>query len=152
MNSSCCAFGAILTLLITTGCYGRHPLDPSETEEAEVARSPSASHITSRCDASGGLHVTAPQNAAVVARDSVDAQIEISIAEPETDTGPSRRTRSLGFVGDAPLTQSRTYGGPWNVPDGLLPIHPHGLASPSPPLRAYSTIQSEYQRRLSWVR
>jgi|GEM_PF-5047441 len=103
----------------------RHaPRDPNTTGAS--ARS-GAAKVTCRCDAEGGLHVTAPASAQVrvpegAARDDAEAEITVEERAPGT---PIRRTISLGYVGDAPLTQTPSRGGPWNAPDGVLPRHEH---------------------------
>jgi hypothetical protein len=84
--------------------------------------------VRSRCDAEGGLHLQVPQGSTVERREgeSEDAEAEITLPE-QRGTTMIRTTRSLGFIGDGKLTQIPSRGGPWNVPDGLLPIHHHGL-------------------------
>lgn len=86
-----------------------------------------SSKVRCRCDADGGLHVTAPATAQVrpmTNGDREDAEAEIALAERPAGTR-IRRTVSLGYVGDGPLTQVPSRGGPWNVPDALLPPHQH---------------------------
>lgn len=97
------------------------PADPDSFTVTESAK------VRCRCDADGGLHVTAPANAQVrpmTNGDREDAEAEIALAERPAGTR-IRRTVSLGYVGDGPLTQVPSRGGPWNVPDALLPAHQH---------------------------
>ncbi len=101
--------------------------DGASSASADVTRD--VSRVRCRCDADGGLHVQAPAGAKVTvaesaSEDEADAEIEIEIdRRPST---PIRQTVSLGYVGDGPLTQVPSRGGPWNVPDALLPVHSHG--------------------------
>jgi hypothetical protein len=128
---------ALLSVLVTTGCFG-HPLDPGEIAAEDLARGPTAAGrgrggetVTCRCDAEGGLHVRAPEGATLRVPDgarSEDAEAEIVFADA-APSQPVRRTRSLGFIGDNKLTESRSRGGPWNAPDAVMPIHPHGGGS-----------------------
>lgn len=99
----------------------RSPPDPDSFTVSESAK------VRCRCDADGGLHVTAPADAQVrpmTNGDREDAEAEIALADRPPGTR-IRRTVSLGYVGDAPLTQIPSRGGPWNVPDALLPPHQH---------------------------
>ena len=75
------------------------------------------------CDADGGLHIAAPQGSRVSRSEDAPAEAEIVLADAAP--APLRRSKSLGFIGDNPLGQSRSYGGPWNVPDAVLPPHRH---------------------------
>jgi len=102
----------------------RAPVDPN-TVGAVRAAGPAT--VRCRCDEDGGLHVNAPQGSVVRVPEEAtreDAEAEITVPERKPGT-PIRRTVSLGFVGDGPLTQSPSRGGPWNVPDALLPAHQH---------------------------
>ncbi|MBS2013295.1 MAG: hypothetical protein JST00_10435 [Deltaproteobacteria bacterium] len=97
------------------------PADPNMFAVSDPAT------VRCRCDAEGGLHVTAPEGARVRSMtngDREDAEAEIALADRPAGTR-IRRTVSLGYVGDAPLTQVPSRGGPWNVPDALLPPHQH---------------------------
>jgi hypothetical protein len=125
------------------GCIGRDkdPMDPSdflhgvmsETEERvehgkRVPRHAPAGDprktVRVACDEEGNLHVRAPDGSTVTRPDDAanDAEAEIAFAEPAR---PIRRSRSLGFIGDGKLGESRSYGGPWNAPDAVLPKHVH---------------------------
>lgn len=135
-----------LTAIGTTGCGERDPYNAYDVASANQFQAeqraqamkhappdPDAFTVTEsskvrcRCDADGGLHVTAPANAQVrpmTNGDREDAEAEIALAERPAGTR-IRRTVSLGYVGDGPLTQVPSRGGPWNVPDALLPAHQH---------------------------
>lgn len=123
------------------GCVDRDPFNASdvaaadafharEAEKARMASSPpSAQTVRCRCDEEGNLHVHAPRGSTVRAAQREgddDAEAEITVPERRPGT-PIRQTVSLGFVGDGKLTQTPSHGGPWNVPDGLLPKHAHGM-------------------------
>lgn len=102
----------------------RAPVDPNTVG---AARAVGPATVRCRCDEDGGLHVHAPQGSVVRVPEEAtreDAEAEITVPERKPGT-PIRRTVSLGFVGDGPLTQSAGRGGPWNVPDALLPPHQH---------------------------
>jgi hypothetical protein len=102
--------------------------DPSLWREEGVARAPAgASSRTVRvgCD-DDGLHIRAPQGSRVTVPDDATYPAEAEIAvEEDVPARPLRRTKSLGFIGDNKLTPTPSRGGPWNVPDGLLPPHEH---------------------------
>jgi hypothetical protein len=131
--------GAATVLLVASavsalGCIGKDPADPSDfaspsAEEREVARAKPGDPrrtIRAECDKDGNLHVRAPDGAKVTT--PADAG-ENAVAEITLDEAPGRRlrrTKSLGFIGDGKLGPSRSHGGPWNAPDGLLPPHAHG--------------------------
>ncbi len=136
---------AILGLGLTTfatGCGEREPYNAydvaaanqfqaQQREEAlrhapadKGANDGAKAKVVCRCDADGGLHVTAPPDARVTAREGEDAEAEISLDDRPPGTR-LRRTVSLGYVGDGPLTQIPSRGGPWNVPDAILPLHDH---------------------------
>jgi hypothetical protein len=127
----------LVSALTTLGCFG-HPLDPGEIAAEDMARASTstgrergAATVTCRCDGEGGLHVRAPEGSRVRVPDgpaSDDAQVEVTLAD-NASTGPIRRTRSLGFIGDNKLTETRSRGGPWNAPDAVMPIHAHGGGS-----------------------
>jgi hypothetical protein len=55
---------------------------------------------------------------------SFGAEAEIVLSD-DPAPAPLRRTKSLGFIGDNKLTSSPSRGGPWDVPDALLPAHRH---------------------------
>jgi len=85
------------------------------------------------------------QESASTIRHSANAQSEDMCEAPSEDAEPPivlpeqkrppprpiRTTQSLGFIGDNPLTPSRTYGGPWAAPDAVLPKHSHSSGSRS---------------------
>jgi hypothetical protein len=81
------------------------------------------------CDADANLHVAAPQGSLVTRPEDASHAAEAQIVIPEDGpprARPIRTSRSLGFIGDAPLTPSPSRGGPWNAPDAVLPPHTHG--------------------------
>lgn len=135
--------GGLLAVAMTatgaTGCVERDPFSASDVAAADAfhaseaaaarersaPRDPAGGKVTCTCDAEGGLHVQAPHRAVVRAVEtSIDAEAEITM--PERPPGTRiRQTVSLGFVGDGKLTAIPSRGGPWNVPDALLPPHQH---------------------------
>jgi hypothetical protein len=126
------AFGCV-------GCAGaeKEASDPGAiirdelvSRAATAPRSLNASRtVHCACDADGGLHVVAPPGSRVTTPESASdfAQAQIDLPGDPVDMS-IRRTKSLGFIGDNPLTPSPSRGGPWNVGDALLPPHRH--ASP----------------------
>lgn len=111
--------------ILGAGCADKEAADPGMiVREEAAARAPVGPRtVRCACDADGGLHVEAPGGSRVVTSDDPTPFAEITLAgEPG---GPIRRTKSLGFIGDGKLTPSRSHGGPWNVPDALLPPHRH---------------------------
>jgi len=107
------------------------PLDPGTTGAsgvpgARTAGADGSRSVRCRCDAEGGLHVEAPADARVTRPEGeADAQAEIALDDEARRGLPLRTTKSLGFIGDGKLSQSPSRGGPWNVPDALLPPHAH---------------------------
>jgi hypothetical protein len=97
-----------------------------ETVTTTLPASHTAETIRCACDADGNLHVRAPQGGHVYvpedATQPAEAEVVLDTAPPPP---PIRRTVSLGFIGDDRLTELPSYGGPWDVPDGLLPPHEH---------------------------
>jgi hypothetical protein len=128
---------ALLSVSQLTGCLDKEAADPhSLIREETVNRVGPPSRATSRtvrcgCDADGGLHVRAPQGSRVtVPEDDNPAYVsEAEVVLPDDPTIYRRRSKSLGFIGDNKLTPGRSYGGPWNVPDALLPPHRHVMPS-----------------------
>jgi hypothetical protein len=120
---------ALASVIVLAGC-AKEAQDPGEILAEEKARAlrpsyGSGAKVTCRCDAEGGLHVGAPQGSRVTAHGpDGDAEAEIILPAQEA-AQPIRRTISLGFVGDGPLTQTLSHGGPWNAPDAVLPPHTH---------------------------
>ncbi len=117
--------------IFAMGCAEKQAADPGEVVRAEtVSRIAPPSHDTSRtirvgCD-DDGLHIKAPPGSRVTVPDDATHDAEAQIVLPYDGEGrPIRVTKSLGFIGDAPLTQTPSRGGPWNVPDAVLPQHPH---------------------------
>lgn len=127
-----------------TGPFDR---DPSAFLREELAARPphgrgargttpsaNASTVRCGCDASGDLHVRAPQGSRVTVPEDAtfDAEAEIALPVEMTERPrPIRTTRSLGFIGDNKLGEaasSRSFGGPWSAPDALLPAHRHDTA------------------------
>lgn len=117
--------------VLASGCLDKEAADPSqiirEESPALGARSrptPATPVVRCACDAEGGLHVQAPAGSRITTADDPNPAAEI-VLDDLPEGGPIRRTRSLGFIGDGKLTPTTSRGGPWNVPDGLLPIHRH---------------------------
>jgi len=134
--------------IFSMGCAEKQAADPGELVRAEghfldhpssrsaeggretVSRIAPPSYDTSRtvrvgCD-DDGLHIKAPPGSKVTVPDDATHDAEAQIVLPYDGEGrPIRVTKSLGYIGDAPLTQTPSRGGPWNVPDALLPQHPH---------------------------
>ena len=124
--------GLSLLTLICAGCADKEAADPGAIVREElVNRIGPPSRATSRtvrcgCDADGELHVSAPQGSQVTVPEDATHPAEAQIVLPDDRPGmPLRRTKSLGFIGDGKLTPSPSRGGPWNVPDALLPPHRH---------------------------
>lgn len=125
---------ALLCTSAIVGCAGPDKASwDSErwVSEETVNRVGPPSRATSRtvrcgCDADGDLHVQAPQGSKVVRPEDAAFAAEAEVVLPDDEPPrPIRRTKSLGFIGDNKLGQSHTYGGPWAVPDALLPPHRH---------------------------
>lgn len=105
-------------------------------EPGSVARA----HGSVRCsaDEGGNLHVRAPADARVTRDDSTeDAAVEIEHGAANSDAYRMPRprrpmSRSLGFIGDAPLTQAPSYGGRYSygAHDNLLAPHAHHAGPP----------------------
>jgi hypothetical protein len=121
------------------GCIGRDRdfMDPSDfnglgersAEERSPSRAPRGDPrktVSVACDEDGNLHVRAPENVRVTTPDDARANAEAEISLDDAPARPIRRTKSLGFIGDNKLGPSRSHGGPWNAPDGVLPPHAHG--------------------------
>ncbi|MBX3264211.1 MAG: hypothetical protein KIS78_29835 [Labilithrix sp.] len=124
--------GLCLLALACAACADKEAADPGAVLREEIVdRVGPPSRATSRtvrcaCDADGDLHVSAPQGSRVTVPEDATNPAEAQIVLPEDRLGaPLRRTKSLGFVGDGKLTPSPSRGGPWNVPDALLPPHRH---------------------------
>jgi hypothetical protein len=121
-----------VVLATATGCAEKEAVDPgSVLREETVDRIAPPSRATSRtvrcgCDDDSGLHVSAPPGSRVTVPEDASYAAEAQIVLPEDDRPiPLRRSKSLGFIGDGKLGQTPSRGGPWNVPDGLLPPHRH---------------------------
>jgi hypothetical protein len=124
--------GVWLLPLLCVGCLDKEAADPGAVVREEVVdRVGPPSRATSRtvrcgCDEDGALHVSAPQGSQVAVPEDATHPAEAQIVLPEDRPGtPLRQTKSLGFVGDGKLSQLPSRGGPWNVPDALLPPHQH---------------------------
>ena len=98
------------------------------------------------CDADANLHVAAPQGSKVTRPEDASeaAEAQIVLPEDEPQPRPIRATRSLGFIGDNKLTPSQGRGGPWAVPDALLPPHVHGTWTNGYGYRSYRTRSYGY--------
>lgn len=113
------------------GCLDKEAQDPGLVVREEIVnRTSPPSRATARtvrcgCDADGDLHVSAPPGSSVTRPEDATHPAEAQIVLPEGAHLPLRRSKSLGYIGDAPLTQVPSRGGPWNVPDALLPAHRH---------------------------
>src|SRR4051812_15626417 len=74
-------------------------------DAAPPARDPRA--VRCACDAEGGLHVRAPGGSQVAIPEDASFPAEAEVVIPDGYAeGPVRRTKSLGFIGDNPLTPS----------------------------------------------
>ena len=103
-------------------------------EPGSVAREGPRGEVRCSADEGGNLDVRAPADARVTTDDSGDPTADIALADPgfESSTVQMPRprrpmSRSLGFIGDAPLTQAPNHGGRWSygAHDDLLPPHAH---------------------------
>jgi hypothetical protein len=94
----------------TLGCFG-HPLDPSEIAPDETR------HVVTRSEESDEPVIVAVQT---------PLPVVVVEEEPPPPSQRLRVTKSLGFVGDAPLTQTRSYGGAYDAPYTLGPSHVYG--------------------------
>jgi hypothetical protein len=123
-------------VLVATGVFAlagcaaeRDSFDP--IEPGSVARP--KGDVRCSADEGGNLRVRAPADARVTAdRTSDDAAVDIEYgsADPDAYQMPRPRrpmSRSLGFIGDAPLTQGPNRGGRWSygAHDNLLAPHAH---------------------------
>lgn len=126
---------ALLSLgALGAGCVEKESMDPGmivREETTLVNREAPPSRATSRtvrcgCDRDGDLHIAAPQGSEVTRPLDATYEAEAQIVLPDEGRSlPLRQTKSLGFIGDNKLGASRSRGGPWNAPDGLLPPHQH---------------------------
>jgi hypothetical protein len=119
------------TLGLAACAAERDELEP--IEPGSVARE-DAKRRAVRCaaDEGGNLHVRAPADARVTTQASDDPTVEIEYgsADPSAYQMPRPQrpmSRSLGFIGDAPLSQGPNYGGRYSygAHDDLLPPHAH---------------------------
>lgn len=101
-------------------------------EPGSVARTAAKGDVRCSADENGNLRVRAPADARVTEdRTTDDAAVEIAYAAdgeyPQMPRPRRPMSRSLGFIGDAPLTQGPSYGGRWSygAHDDLLPPHAH---------------------------
>ena len=128
-------------VLALAGCAAERdsfePVEPG-TIARESPRGSGGARADVRCsaDEGGNLHVRAPADARVTTDDSGDPTADIELGSTETVQMPRpRRTmsRSLGFIGDAPLTQGPNHGGRWSygAHDDLLPPHAHRADYPA---------------------
>lgn len=128
-------------LLVLSGCAAERdafePIEPGALARAEHADAKSGTvHCTA--DEGGNLHVRAPADARVTtsasepnASDDASARIEVGSVDPNAYQmpRPSRpMSRSLGFIGDAPLTQGPNHGGRYSygAHDDIIGPHRHG--------------------------
>jgi hypothetical protein len=123
---------SLFAVAVLTGCVEKESVDPGAiVREETVNRVGPPSRATSRtvrcgCDADGGLHLSAPRGSRVLVPEDATQAAEAEVVLPDDGAPiPLRRTKSLGFIGDGKLTSSSSRGGPWNVPDALLPPHQH---------------------------
>lgn len=120
-------------VLALAGCAAeRGSFEP--IEPGSVAREKPRGDVRCAADEGGNLHVRAPADARVTAdKTTDDAAVEIELGSGEPSGGyqmprPRRpMSRSLGFIGDAPLTQAPNYGGRYSygAHDDILPPHAH---------------------------
>ncbi|HEY8075253.1 MAG TPA: hypothetical protein VIF62_14110, partial [Labilithrix sp.] len=93
-------------LLAGCGASERESMDPGTMQREAVARGQSREYEAHRetvvrcaCDADGGLHVQAPDDARVTATGPGAADIVFDEGPPRR---PIRTTVSLGYIGDNP--------------------------------------------------
>jgi hypothetical protein len=94
------------------------PLDPGSFSRASMGSNAGAGTVRCSADEAGNLRVRAPADARVsIPRDARgdDATVEIDYATADAYDHQMPRpqrpaSRSLGFIGDAPLTQGSSYG------------------------------------------
>ncbi|HVH46726.1 MAG TPA: hypothetical protein VM925_30500 [Labilithrix sp.] len=142
---------AIPLFVCSVGCVEKEALDPGDVvREETVNRVGPPSRATARtvrcaCDADGDLHIRAPQGSQVTVPEDASHPAEAEIVLPSEAPGtPLRQTKSLGFIGDGKLSSSASRGGPWNVPDALLPPHRHVEPRYSPVAYGYLPAPSRY--------
>ena len=133
------AFALPLALL---GCAAERD-DLSPIEPGAVTRG----NVRCSADEGGNLHVRAPADAKVTQRPGSDPAVEVEYAAADANAyayqmpRPQRpMSRSLGFIGDAPLTQQPNHGGrfSYGAHDDILGPHRHTAAQewshgPPPP-------------------
>src|SRR4051812_35220215 len=108
---------AIGGLLFCVACAERDPMDPgSISREMTMTAPKQPASVRCACDADGGLHVAAPENARVTAVGPGEAEIGFTDDAPR----PIRVTKSLGFIGDNKVDESHG-----SSADALLPPHTH---------------------------
>ena len=126
----------ITSVLALVGCAAERDAFDA-IEPGSIARD-GAKGASVRCsaDEGGNLHVRAPADARVTAQPTDDPTVEIETgsADPNAYQMPRPRrpmSRSLGFIGDAPLTQGPNHGGRYNhgEHDNLLGPHRHSASS-----------------------
>ena len=135
---------AMRLLILATGVFaigvgGCGGADPEAVDPGTVLR---ANTGTVRCtaDEGGNLHVRAPADARVTVpadgQDDATAEVSYSTADESAQMPRPQRPRSisLGFIGDAPLTQGPSYGGRYSygAHDNLLPPHQHARGFTDP--------------------
>lgn len=128
-------------VLVLSGCAAeRDAWDPIEPGGIARENAANAKGGAVRCtaDEGGNLHVRAPADARVTADASDDPTVEIEYgaADPNAYQMPRPRrpmSRSLGFIGDAPLTQGPNHGGRYSygAHDDLIGPHRHMAAEGS---------------------
>lgn len=130
----------VLALATLAGCGAERdawePIDPGATAR-ENMKGGGGGGVRCSADEGGNLRVRAPADARVTADSSSDdaaVEIEYGSAEPSAYQMPRPerpRSRSLGFIGDAPLTQGPNHGGRFShgEHDNLIGPHRHSATS-----------------------
>lgn len=126
----------VLGLVGLAGCAAERdsfePMEPGTVARGEARGQPHGD-VHCAADEGGNLHVHAPADARVTADTSTgDAAVTIEYGSADASGYQMPRprrpmSRSLGFIGDAPLTQAPNRGGRWSygAHDDLLPPHAH---------------------------
>jgi hypothetical protein len=128
-----------VSVLALAGCAtdrdAWEPIEPGALARAN-ANANGAGAVRCSADEGGNLHVRAPADARVTTQPADDPTVEIEYgsADPSAYQMPRPRrpmSRSLGFIGDAPLTQAPNHGGRYDYGehDNLIGPHRHSATS-----------------------